>query len=418
MPLEADREERIIKKGCRVRARTTLDALNFALAGAREGFGPFLGVYLQATGFDPAATGIAMAIAGASGLVATTPLGALIDHTERKRLAMVLAVAAIAVGAVVIVLARSVWIIGAAQALIGVGDTTIAPLVSALTLGVVGQALFCTRMARNEAFNHAGNAANAAFAAVLGYYLGLGTVAIAIVMMALVSSLAVSWLKLADIDHVAARSGERDERSTVRALLANHGLLLLAFTVMMFQTANGAMLPFLAQARTAAGGDPSITTGVMVVVARVAMVGAAMGAPWLAAWRGYAGMMTLSLLAVVMRGALAYYAATWAVILPVQLLEGVSMGLASVAIPALSAEVMSGTGRAGAGLGAVLTTFGLGATFSPLVAGFAAQRTGFPASFLVLGLIAGAGLVVWTLARRLVGTIGFAATTAPAADAG
>ncbi|MCJ2070529.1 hypothetical protein MKK75_17295, partial [Methylobacterium sp. J-030] len=38
----------------------SLGALNFALAGAREGFGPFLGVYLQKQGFDPAATGFAM----------------------------------------------------------------------------------------------------------------------------------------------------------------------------------------------------------------------------------------------------------------------------------------------------------------------------------------------------------------------
>ncbi|MGJ4765238.1 hypothetical protein, partial [Bifidobacterium longum] len=58
---------------------TSLLALNFALAGAREGFGPFLGVYLQQQGFEPASTGLAMGLAGAAGLVATTPLGALID---------------------------------------------------------------------------------------------------------------------------------------------------------------------------------------------------------------------------------------------------------------------------------------------------------------------------------------------------
>ncbi|VVB43588.1 protein of unknown function [Beijerinckiaceae bacterium RH AL1] len=54
-----------------------LSALNFALAGAREGFGPFLGVYLQARGFDPALTGLAMSVAGVSGLIATTPIAAL-----------------------------------------------------------------------------------------------------------------------------------------------------------------------------------------------------------------------------------------------------------------------------------------------------------------------------------------------------
>ena len=43
---------------------TSLLALNFALAGTREGFGPFLGVYLQQQGFAPTATGLAMGLAG------------------------------------------------------------------------------------------------------------------------------------------------------------------------------------------------------------------------------------------------------------------------------------------------------------------------------------------------------------------
>ena len=79
---------------------TSLGALNFALAGAREGFGPFLGVYLQKQGFDPAATGFAMGLAGFAGLLATTPVGALIDRTAYKRAALAAAVLAIALGAV------------------------------------------------------------------------------------------------------------------------------------------------------------------------------------------------------------------------------------------------------------------------------------------------------------------------------
>jgi dipeptide/tripeptide permease len=44
-----------------------LDAFNFTLAGAREGFGPFLGVYLQHQGFDSARTGFAVSLAGLAG---------------------------------------------------------------------------------------------------------------------------------------------------------------------------------------------------------------------------------------------------------------------------------------------------------------------------------------------------------------
>ena len=390
-----------------MRPTATLDAVNFSLAGAREGFGPFLGVYLQARGFDPALTGFIMSLAAASGLVLTTPIGTLIDRTERKRSILVLAVAAIAIGALAIVATGHLWLIAAAQILIGIGDTAIAPLVAAITLGVVGLAAFGERTARNEAFNHTGNAVNAAFAASLGYAFGLGYVALAIVVMAVASALAIGRLSPEAIDHATARSGEQDDRSTFAALFANRRLLLLAAAVLLFQTANGAMLPFLAQARTAAGSDPSLTTGVMTVVARLLMIVAAIYAPRIAAQRSYAGVMTFALAITVLRGVLAFFATSWLLVLPVQMLEGLAMGLGSVAIPALSAEVMSGSGRASAGLGVVLTAFGAGATLSPLIAGFVAQRNGFSAAFLVLAAIAGVGVVLWTL-PRILGPLGFA----------
>ena len=383
-----------------VRTERTLEALNFALAGAREGFGPFLGVYLQATGFDPAATGVAMSLAGFSGLLATTPIGALIDHIEAKRTLLVISVCSIAIGAVVIVAASSLWFIALAQALIGIGDTAVAPLIAALTLGIVGHARFGAGMARNEAYNHAGNAANAVFATVLGYTLGLGWVALSIVAMALASSLVVAAIPREAIDHREARGGDADEKSIFTVLLRSRGLLLLTLVVLLFQTANGALLPFLAQARTSAGGDPSVTTGVMVVTARVAMVGAALVVPPLARRIGYGGAMAVVLLVTSLRCLLAACGTSWAIVEPVEIMEGIATGLASVAMPALSADIMAGSGRATAALGAVLTAFGAGCAFGPLVAGFAAQHLGFAKAFIVLGIVAGVGLAVWLLGCR------------------
>ncbi len=373
-----------------------LNAVNFALAGSREGFGPFLGVYLQQKGFDPIATGFAMSLAGVAGLLATTPIGAFVDRLKTKRTALVLAVVCIAVGAAAIVATRSLWVIGGAQVLIGVADTSIAPLIAAITLGIVGAEGYAAQVSRNEAFNHAGNAANAALAAVLGYYFGLGFVAVAIGAMAIASSTVITRINPTLIDHTKARSGKADERSTFTALLQTPGLTLLAITVMLFETANGAMLPFLAQARAAAGSDPSVTTGIMTVVAQATMVGAALVAAPLARWRGHRIVMTLALAIVVLRCLIAHYAVSWPLILIVQVLEGLAMGLGGVAIPALVADVMSGSGRASAGLGAVMTAFGAGAALSPLLAGVVAQRFGFAASFLALGAVAVLGLILWT----------------------
>lgn len=375
---------------------SALDALNFAVAGAQEGFGPFLGVYLQQLGLNPATTGVAMGLAGLAGLIATTPIGAMVDRTQAKRAVLAVAVGGIAVGAALLVATRSIWMVAVAQGLIGVADTSIAPLLAALTLGVVGRGAYDSRVSRNVAFNHAGNAVNAALSGILGYWFGLGFVAVAIGVMAVASALAVMAIPGSAIDHREARGGDADERPTWRVLTQSRPLLVLAATVFAFQLANGAMLPFLAQARAAAGSDPSVTTAVMTVVAQATMVGAALGAAVLARSSGQRRVLGLSLAAVVLRGGLAAFATSWWLIIPVQLLEGIASGLAGVAIPALVAGMMSGSGHSTAGLAGVMTAYGAGATVSPVLAGAVAQHLGFPAAFAVMAGCAAVGLVLWT----------------------
>lgn len=377
-----------------------LDAFNFTLAGAREGFGPFLGVYLQHQGFDPARTGFAMSLAGIAGIAATAPLGALIDRITAKRAAVILAVVCIAIGAALIVASKQLWLVAAGQVFIGIADSSLAPLVAALTLGLVGRERYADRVARNEAFNHAGNAVNAALAALLGYMLGLGYVAAAIGVMAVATGAVMLAFDPRSIDHEAARGGRAGSKSTWTVLWGSKPLLLLAGTVFAFQTANGAMLPFIAQALTSQGHDPSLTTGGMTVAAQLTMIGAALLVPGLSKRIGQHKVLGLALLLVILRGGLAAWSSAWWSVGLVQLLEGLAMGLAGVAIPALVADVMSDTGHAGAGLGGVMMAYGAGAALSPALAGVVAQTFGFPAAFLALAAVAAMGLALWIVGIR------------------
>ena len=378
-----------------------LEALNFAMAGAREGFGPFLGVFLQNEGFDPASTGLAMSLAGVAGVVATAPLGALIDRIEVKRAAVVLAVLAIAAGAGLIVLTRSLWVVAAGQVLIGVADTSLAPLVSALTLGIVGRERYASQVARNETFNHGGNAVNAALSAALGYWLGLGWVALAIAVMAVATVGVVSRIDPGTIDDEAARGGDPGSKSAWRALFDSRPLLMLGLAAFAFQTSSGAILPFLAQSLVKAGRDPSLTTGAMTVTVQVVMVGAAAAVPWLSRRFGSVGVLAVALGLVAVRAGLAAWSEALPVIGIVEVLEGISMGLAGVAIPALAIDVMADSGHSNAGLGGVMTAYGAGAALSPALAGVVAQYAGFPIAFLTLGCIALAGLAAWLVGWRV-----------------
>ena len=380
-----------------------LEALNFAMAGAREGFGPFLGVFLQSRGFDPAATGLAMSLAGLAGVVATTPLSALVDRIRTKRGAVALAVLAIAAGAGLIVASDRLALVAVGQVLIGIADTSLAPLVSALTLGIVGRARYAAQVARNETFNHGGNALNAALSAALGYWFGLGWVALAIAVMAGATVAVVSRIDPGTIDDEAARGGDPGSRSALRALVDSRPLLAVGFAAFAFMTSSGAMMPFLAQALVKAGHDPSLTTGAMTVTVQVVMIGAAAVVPALARRVGNVSVLALALGLVALRAGLLTFTMAIPAIGAAEVMEGLSMGLAGVAIPALAIEIMAESGHANAGLGGVMTAYGAGAALSPILAGLVAQYAGFPAAFATLGGVALLGLAGWLMGWRAAG---------------
>ena len=90
---------------------------------------------------------------------------------------------------------------------------------------------------------------------------------------------------------------------------------------------------------------------------------------------------------------------------PVQVLDGISAGLQSVAVPGLAGRIPDSTGRVSVGQGAVSTAQGLGASLSPAIGGWIAQEIGFSAMFLILGSFALGSVALW---------LGFASVLRPA----
>ena len=57
-------------------SRRALDALNFLLADVKDGFGPFLAIYLMITqNWDPARIGLVMTVGGLATGLARAPAG-------------------------------------------------------------------------------------------------------------------------------------------------------------------------------------------------------------------------------------------------------------------------------------------------------------------------------------------------------
>jgi MFS family permease len=213
---------------------------------------------------------------------------------------------------------------------------------------------------------------------------------------------AVAWIDPKSIDHRAARGAGASGGGTSgwSVLFTCTPLVVLAAALTLFHLGNAAMLPLLGQALMAHGvGHPSTYTGVTIVIAQLTMVPMAVLAARLAETRGYWGVFLLALLALPLRGAVAAYVNGPLGLLPVQVLDGVGAGLLSVAVPGLVARILNGTGHVNAGLGAVMTMQGVGASLSPALGGVIAGRFGYDMGFIGLGAVAALALLLWVLAR-------------------
>jgi MFS family permease len=76
----------------------------------------------------------------------------------------------------------------------------------------------------------------------------------------------------------------------------------------------------------------------------------------------------------------------------------VSAPASTVRFPAVVADLMRGTGRYSAALGAVNTAQGIGAALSTTLAGIVVVRAGYSAAFVTLAAVAAAGLLLFLFA--------------------
>ncbi|MFC0408782.1 MFS transporter [Roseomonas elaeocarpi] len=389
-----------------------LDALNFFLADVRDGLGPYLAIYLLAVrgperGWNEATIGLVITIAAIAGLVAQTPAGALIDRTRHKRAVVVAAALAVTVSCLALPFISGFYAVAATQSLAGIAGAVFPPALAAITLGVVGPKAFSRRIGRNEAFNHGGNAASAALAAVTAYAFGpvvvfwimAGLAAASIGAMLLIPARAIN-------DDLARGMGEEqdgkdghEEPSAWKALLTCRPLLIFAALMASFHLANAAMLPTVGQKLTQVVGKDHATSliAACIVAAQCVMVPMAMLVGARADRWGRKPIFLAAFGVLALRGLLYPVSDHPAWLLGVQTLDGVGAGIFGALFPVVVADLTRGTGRFNVSQGAVATAQGLGAALSASLAGGVIVWAGYSAAFLVLGAIAAAGFLGYLL---------------------
>ena len=380
-----------------------LQSLNFFMADMQAGIGPFLGVFLLAHGWESGLIGTVMTIGGVAGMIMTAPAGALVDATTRKRAYVIVPGVCTVLASFIILLSQQFWLVAASQIATAIAGAAIGPAVNGMTLGIVRQAGFNKQNGHNQAFNHAGNMVGAALSGFLGWKFGMAAVFWLAALFGVLSITSVLMIPREAIDDNEARglggdSKEGGKPSGFRVLLDCKPLLILAAALACFHLGNGAMLPLYGMAVVAAKqGDPAGFVATTIVVAQGVMILASLLAMRMGAKEGLWLVMLISFAALPIRGLVAAHWITHWGVYPVQILDGVGAGLQSVAVPALVARILNGTGRVNVGQGAVMTVQGLGASLSPAIGGWIAQGFGYSAMFLILGSFALASIALWVV---------------------
>ena len=173
---------------------------------------------------------------------------------------------------------------------------------------------------------------------------------------------------------------------------------MLALALAVFHLGNAAIVPLFRM--SAVSGDeangPSFVATI-IVIAQGVMVVASVVAMQVAEKRNYWLILLASFLVLPLRGLVAFFLSGWWGVTPVEILDGIGVGLQSVAVPGMVTRSLYGTGRVNLAQGAVITIQGAGAAFSPALGGWIAQGIGFSPTFLVLGGLGLLAAAIWVV---------------------
>ena len=378
-----------------VRAGTplvALAALNFFLADARDGLGPFLDAYLATNGWSPFSLGMIATFGGILGMVSTPLFGALVDGTVYKRLLVIVPVILVTVAALLTLAIPNVSVVVGGQTVTAIAGAVIGPALMGLTLGIVGEAAFPAQVSRNEFWNHAGNVVSLAGVYAATVFFGMGGIIALMIITAIGAVAATVMIDPAKIDHKVARGLGHDDGapgpSGYSVLIGTPGLVVLAVVMLVFHFGNAPISRLVAQQFSVELGTPFRTTALITGVAQLMMIGAAVAAPFLIRRFGLAAVFIVALCALPIRGAIAGSIGDFWMVYPVQILDGLGAGLIGIATPIAAERILSGSGRFNVGLAAVMTVQGIGASTSNVVAGWLVQTHGFAMAYWVHGGIA------------------------------
>jgi MFS family permease len=385
----------------------SLDALNFLAADVRGALGPYVTVFLATDRhWDLAAVGLVTSLGGWIGLLAQTPLGALLDATRRKRGLLAAALFVLGAGALVIALWPSFWPVLAANALMQVVSGIFQPAVAALTVGLFARRELTRRMGRNAAFSRAGNLGIAALAALLAWRLAPRDVFLVVPLLSLGGMAAALSIPHGAIDLRRARglhpAGQEEDGGPAvwwHTLFRSRAMVVFAATSLLIEFASAPLLTLVGQRLGAAHpGLGVVMTSGCVMVQQAGMLAAALAVGRRGDRWGHRRLLLAGFALVVVQGVLTTFGNRTAWLIGLQALGGVGAGLFNALTPRVLSDVTAGSGHYNLAQGIAATLRALGVTSSGLAAELAVRRFGYSLTFAGCAGVAAVALALFWLA--------------------
>ena len=379
------------------RSLRALDWMNFFVANVQTGFGPFIASYLASHKWTQGEIGMALSVGTISAMVSQVPAGAAVDAMKNKKGAAAWAIVAIILSAVLLASSPTVLPVIAAEVFHGFASCMLVPAMAAISFALVGRQNLGDRLGRNARWASIGSAIAAGLMGLFGEYFSSRAVfwlTAALAMPALIALSMVQNTGTVDAMPQARPAPDADEkRESLRELLRDKRMLIFAACIVLFHLSNAAMLNLAAGEVTAGMGDNVQLVIAACIIVPQAIV--AMMSPWVGRsaqrW-GRRPILLFGFAALPVRALLFAGISSPYLLVPVQMLDGLSAAVFGVMLPLIAADVAGGKGRYNLCIGLFGLAAGIGATLSTAAAGFIADRFSNTVSFF--GLAAAGALAV------------------------
>ncbi len=333
------------------RSLRALDWLNFFVANVQTGFGPFIASYLAANKWTQGEIGLMLSVGTVSAMASQLPAGALVDALRNKKGAAAAAIIAIIVAALLLGASPTTISVFTAEVLHGFASCMLVPAMAAISFALVSRADLGDRLGRNARWASIGSALTAALMGAFGE----------ICRCVQCSSSRPRWRSRRSSHCTTsitkwrracrASNGKRkgrpsrgvDRPESLRDLLQDRRLLTFAACVVLFHLSNAAMLNLAAGEVTAHMGDNvQLVIAACIIVPQFIVAGLS---PWVGrqaqAW-GRRPVLILGFAALPVRALLFAGVSSPYLLVPVQMLDGISGAVFGVMLPLIAADVAGG----------------------------------------------------------------------------